>query len=128
MWYHAWNGSAVNISQPGFAKQLLDRFGMSEGDPVSTPYRSGCVVNCIPQDGKTPDEKPELIQSYQSLMGGLKWLNINTWTDISVALKFLSQFNCNLSQGHLEGGQYVLAYLHSTLNHGINFYESEKDS
>ena len=45
VWYHTENGLAVHVSQPGFSELLLERFGMSDANPVKTPYRSGLVID-----------------------------------------------------------------------------------
>ena len=50
VWYRTRHGLAVHISQPGFAEVLPDRFNMSDCNPVKTPYRSGHVIDLIPQD------------------------------------------------------------------------------
>jgi hypothetical protein len=127
--YYHWSRDAsgklcLHISQEGYLKQLLDRFGMQDSIPADTPYRSGLVIDRIPHDGVPPQNKAKLITKYQSLLGGLNWMAICTRPDISVAMSLLSQFCCDPSAGHLEGAKYVLRYLKGTADYGIYYRES----
>ena len=72
-----------------------------------------------------PQLKQQLVKKYQSLIGGLNWLSINTRPDINTMYILLSQFNCNVSKGHLESKKYVLQYLKHTSSHGIRFKQGE---
>ena len=59
-------------------------------------------INRIDHDGVDPQLKQRLVKEYQSLIGGLNWLSINTRPDINTVYSLLSQFNYNPSQGHFE--------------------------
>ena len=102
-------------------ESLLDKFNYEHCKPARTPYRSGLKINRIDNDGLDPSNKECLIKEFQSIVGGLNWLSINTRPDISTAYSLLSQFNHNPSQGHLDAAKYVLRYLKHTASHGIWF-------
>ena len=91
-----------------------------------TPYRLGFVINCIEHNDWSPAGKPALVKAYQSILGCLNWLCINTCPDISKTYKLLSQFNTNPSQGHLDAAKYVLRYLKHTSSLGIWFQQGGK--
>ena len=94
---------------------------MEECTSAAKPYRSGLPIDRIHRDDIPILEKQQLINEYQSLMGGLIWLVINTRPDINVATKLLGQFSHNPSEGHLDAGKYVLHYLKRSASHGIWF-------
>ena len=83
------------------------------------------MINQVPNNGLDPLHKHKLVKAYQSIMGGLNWLTINTRPDINVAIKLLGQFNCNPSIGHLNSAKQVLRYLRSTVLHGIWFTQGD---
>ena len=90
-WYRTTNdGVGVHISQPGFIEQFLQKFGMGDCTPATSPYRSGLPIDRIPDSTATPETNP-LVGPYRSLMGGLTWLSISTRPDIAVAHKLLSR-------------------------------------
>ena len=76
-------------------------------------------INWIENDGAKPPKKERLVKDFQSLIGGLNWLSINTQPDITTAYNLLSRFNHNPSQGPLDAAKYVLCYLKHTALHGI---------
>ena len=122
LWYHdELLGQCCHISQPGFIEQLLDKFNMSECNEVKTPYRSGMPIDRIPRDNTPKEQKADLIKRYQSFMGGMVWLSINTRPDLSVATSLLAQFQVDPSEGHWEASKYVMKYLRGTVTHGIRF-------
>jgi hypothetical protein len=78
----------VHLSQEGHIYKMLENNNMRSTDshfPVSTPYRSGTPIDRIPHDGATPEQKPQLVSSYQSIVGGLNWLSLSTRPDITMA-------------------------------------------
>ena len=65
------------------------------------------------------------MRTFQSIMGGINWLTINTRPEINTGYILLSQFNSNPSQGHLDAAKDVLRYLKHTSSHGIWFKQGE---
>ena len=83
----------VSISQSAKIEELLETHGMSDCNPTVTPYRSGLPIDRIPDDSIEPSDKPELVRKYQSLVGGLLWLQRQTRPDISTVTILLSSYN-----------------------------------
>lgn len=79
-----------HVSQEAFVEALVEKHGMSECKLARTPYRLGCVVDCIPDDGVPLDKKAPLIKAYQSIIGCINWLCINTRPNIATIYKLLS--------------------------------------
>ena len=104
---------------------MLERFKLDHCKPVRTPYRSGLKIDRIELDNKPKSEKEQFIKEYQSIIGCLNWLSINTRPNISTVYSLLSQFNSNPSAGHMQAAKYILCYLKHTSSHGIWFKQSK---
>ena len=78
-------------------------------------------IDRIPHDGIDPKEKTEFVKKYQSLIGGLIWIQRQTRPDISTVTKLLASHNSNPSKGHYSAAKHVLAYLKGTMDRGIRF-------
>ena len=100
-------------------------FNLEHITPAKTPYRSGTKIDRVERERRDPSTKMQLVKNYQSLIGGLNWLTINTRPDINTAYSLLSQFNCDPSEGHWEAAKYVLRYLKGTASHGLWFRQGE---
>jgi hypothetical protein len=62
-----------------------------------------------------------LVKKYQSLVGGLLWVQRHTRPDISTAVCLLSSYSHNPTADHYEAGKRVLAWLQGTIDRGIRF-------
>ena len=64
-------------------------------NPLSTPYRSGYPIDCVPS--ATIDKENNLFvkhrETYQYLFGQLTWLATNTWPDLATAASFLVSYS-----------------------------------
>ena len=93
---------SCHISQQAFVDQMLEKHNMRDCHISRSPYRLGLKIDRIEHDNIPVTDKEQLVQTYQSIIGGLYWLSINTRPDIATVYKLLSQFNANPSQGHLD--------------------------
>jgi hypothetical protein len=100
---------------------MLEEFDLIDCNAVRSPYRSDLTMDLIARDHVPPDNKPEIVKPYQRLVGGLNWLAISTRPDLAVSVSLLSQFMQDPSEGHMDAGKRVLAWLSSTWNHGLRF-------
>ena len=87
---------------------MLEKHKLSQCNNARSPYRSELKIDRIEHDGKDPSTKEKLVREYQSIVGSINWLTINTQTDINTMYSLLSQFNSNLSQGDSEAAKHVL--------------------
>ena len=69
---------------------MLERFKLEHCKTVQTPYRSGLKIDRIELDNKPKSKKKHFIREYQSIIGCLNWLSINTQPDINTAYSLLS--------------------------------------
>jgi hypothetical protein len=111
----------VSITQTAKIEELINTHGMSDCNPVSSPYRSGFAIDRIPPDNIPVEDKVPLVKNYQSLVGGLLWVQRHTCPEISTAVSLLSSYSHNPTFTHYEAGKRVLAWLQGTLDRGIRF-------
>lgn len=125
-WHTDIDGTILcHISQQVFIEGMLDKFNMDQCKQARTPYQSGLKIDHIEHDDVEPISKHKLVNDFQSLIGGLNWLSINSHPDICTVYSLLSQFNSNPLQGHMEAAKYVIRYLKHTASYGIWFRQGE---
>jgi hypothetical protein len=95
------------LSQRRFAVELVERFGLRDAKPISTPME----VNWKPVDG-SPFDKTK----YQSGTGGLNYLSGLTRPDLSFPVGFLQRYNANPTSAHWQAVNRVIRYVNSTLD------------
>jgi hypothetical protein len=111
----------VSITQTAKSEDILETHGMTNCNPIASPYRTGFPIDRIPHDGVPIESKTALVKKFQSLVGGILWLQRHTRPDLSTAVSLLSSHSHNPSAGHYEAGKRVLAYIKGTLDRGIRF-------
>jgi hypothetical protein len=100
----------ITIDQNGYIRQILERFGMQDSKPVSTPIAAGSrlVPASADQDDKTD------IKQYQTMVGSLMYAMLYTRPDLAYAIQQLSQFSSNPTNAHLQAAKRVFRYLQGT--------------
>ena len=96
-------------------------------NPLATPYRSGLPIDSIGLVDPPSQENPrqaQLTESYQSLVGCLNWLSVNTRPDLSAVVSFLASYSSGPLPGRISAAKYVLRYVNSTVDHGISFHSA----
>ncbi|CAB1114304.1 unnamed protein product [Ectocarpus sp. CCAP 1310/34] len=96
------------ISQEHYVNTLLERFGMQEANPVSTPGYGAEISTNQPQDQILgPTDK----KIYQSMTGSILYLAQCTRFDLSYAALQLSKACSNPAQVNMTAAKHVLRYL-----------------
>jgi hypothetical protein len=103
----------LKIKQTLYIKKVLEKFGMADSHPVSTPLDPN--VKLV----KTPDDEHHDIPEYRSAIGSLMYAAIGTRPDISFAVQTLSQFMSNPGPAHWSAVKRVFRYLNGTRDLGI---------
>jgi hypothetical protein len=96
----------ITIDQNGYIRQILERFGMENSKPVSTPVAVGCRLT--PNDGHATQTD---IKQYQAMVGSLMYAMLCTRPDLAYAIQQLSQFNSNPTNAHLQAAKRVFRCL-----------------
>lgn len=78
---------SISLSQSGYIRSLLVKFGMTDCKEANTPLTRGfkpTMEDCVENDEPVP---------YRELVGSLMYLALGTRPDIAHAVSMLSQFN-----------------------------------
>lgn len=114
------NNDTIALHQSGYIRDILDRFGMTESKPVSTPMDPNVKL-------VKPDENSDIGATkipYREFIGALIYLAVSTRPDIAFAISSLSQFNDCYDQNHWNAAKRVLRYLKGTIDLGLVFSHS----
>lgn len=94
---------------------------MSDANPVSTPMEVNFKLNN--ELNKSKCESNENLP-YQSLIGSVMYLAVNTRPDIAYATSFLCRFNTCYTEVHWKAAKRVLRYLKGTFDLSIVYVKS----
>ena len=105
------SNDSLRLHQTRFIKTVLQWFGMTESNGVSTPMETGRRL-------LSAGEADELVEpgEYQSLIGSLMYLVVGTRPDLVFAVASLSKFNAKPTNNHLLAAKCLLRYLRQTIN------------
>lgn len=110
-------GNTVKLSQHSYIRDVLRQYNMSDCKSAQTPLTTNKLV---------PAEHCESIYPYQSLMGSLMYIAVNSRPDISFAVSYLSQFNTKFDKTHWLAAKRVLQYLKGTIDYSICYKKTGK--
>jgi hypothetical protein len=108
---------SIKIHQNQYIQQLLDRHGMGECNPVTTPLDTSVKLTSINAESEAAADP----QEYASIVGGLTFAAYVTRPDIACAVGQLSQFLNKPSSTHMHAAKRVLRYLQGTATLGITY-------
>ena len=107
---------ALRLSQHQYASNLLERFGLTDANPVRLPMGVGTHLQ---KDGEALPGP--LIQTYQELLGALLYLANGTRPDITFAVGRLSCYAAAPTAEHLAAAKTVLRYIKGTTHLGLKY-------
>ena len=105
---------SIFLSQKKYIGDLLNRFGMTECNPLSTPMEKNLKLTSI--EGKEFEDATK----YRQLVGSLIYLT-TTRPNISFVVGILSRFMQKPCEGHWSAARKVLKYLKGTQGYGIKY-------
>lgn len=108
----------MKLSQPHYIEAILKRFGMEACKATSTP-----MVPNLQLQKSSKEEKLE--NPYREFLGCLTYLMVTTRPDISAAVSYFSQFQCNPSEEHWSHAKRILRFLRGTTQHGLVYRREE---
>ena len=106
------------LLQKSYLENLLEKFGMENSKPISTPQDLGMKLS------KNEDEPIET-KRYQAAIGGLTYAVCATRPDLAAALSSLNQYSSNPSQEHWKAVKRVYRYIKGTLDYGLLYQSSQ---
>jgi hypothetical protein len=107
-------GLDITIDQVDYLKKVLEQFQMTNAKATQTPLPS----NWDPKENKGKAMAAEITR-YQSIIGSLLYLMIDTHPDISYAVTHLSQFTTNPSEDHYKAVLHICRYLAGTQDYKL---------
>lgn len=114
----------IHLSQESYIQSVLDRFGMDECNPVSTPLlHSTRLASASEADAAAHSEFP-----YREIVGCLNHAAVNTRPDISHAVLQLAQHSSSYGLVHVTAAKHLLRYIKGTLDRGLLFRQNCVDS
>ncbi|KMQ88628.1 retrovirus-related pol polyprotein from transposon tnt 1-94 [Lasius niger] len=114
------DGNKIKLSQTGYTREILNRFGMTDCKPTYTPL---AVNSKLSKGEKSLDAEVP----YRELTGALMYLAMGTRPDIAHAVSVLCQFNDCFDKSHWSAAKRVLRYLKGTENFGITYTKKPDD-
>jgi hypothetical protein len=108
------DASCIKLSQAKYARDLLERFHMTDCKSSPTPFLSG--VNL--EDGR---ETPLVDNTlYRQLVGSLLYLT-HSRPDLSYAVGAVSRFMQESHELHWKAAKHILRYVQGTITFGIHY-------
>ena len=104
----------LSLSQRQYIINMLDRFGFSDCNPVSTPMEPGLRLSAD-QSAQTAQERSEMSQlPYINAVGALMYLATSTRPDIAYTVSQLARFNSSPGKAHWQAVKHLFRYLKGT--------------
>ena len=103
----------VTASQERYIDKLLQQHGMQNCNPVAVPFPAKCddILAQLATPIENPD--PKLVKEFQTLCGGLLYLQVHTCPEISFVVSLLSRHMTKAGELHIALAKKVLRYLQS---------------
>jgi len=98
--------------------ELLERFGMSDCRPCSTPAAPGTKLEKNPRQCTDLDVQDFM---YEELVGSLRWLSRGDYPEITYSVNHLSAHSTNFNAIHVTAGKRILRYLKGKLDQKMTF-------
>ena len=109
----------ISLSQHQYIVDALDRFGMSDCNPIETPMDPGAHLSSS-MSPQTPEERKSMEKvPYLSAVGTLQYLATTTHPDISYTVGVLAHFNSNPGLEHWKAVKHLFRYLKGSLDYKL---------
>ena len=107
----------IFLHQNRYTEKVLERFGMSDSRPVSTPMESSSKIDLNDESSEPAKDVP-----YRHAVGSIMYLMIGTRPDLAFAIRKLSQYLEQPLQSHWIAVKRVFRYIAGTRHYGILFH------
>ncbi|CAA0835646.1 Uncharacterized mitochondrial protein AtMg00810 [Striga hermonthica] len=115
------------LSQKGYVEKVLQRFGMNEAKPVSTPLANDFNLS-VDQCPKSDNETHDMVEiPYASAVRCLMYAMVCTRPDLAHAVGQVCKYMSRPGKQHWEAVKWIFRYLKGTAGHGIVFGDQRLD-
>eukprot|EP01018_Ginkgo_biloba_P011806 Gb_29540 [translate_table: standard] len=108
------SNNGIFMSQSKYAKDILQKYNMSDCKPLATSIDVGVKMNL------NEGSKSVNTTLYQQLIGSLIYLTF-TRPDIAYAVSLVSRFMTKPKEEHWKAVKRILRYIRRTINYGLNY-------
>ena len=113
--------SAISLSQRQYCLDMLERFGLIDCNPVTTPMNPGTRLSAsmAPKDDSERDfmaDKP-----YRNAVGALNYLATTTRPDIAYTVGKIARFGANPGPAHWKALVHLMRYVKGTLDMKLTY-------
>ena len=109
----------IALSQRQYIIDALERFKMSDCNPIGTPMDPGAHLSSS-MSPQSPDEQKAMQNiPYLNAVGTLQYLATSTRPDISFAVGVLARFNTNPGIEHWKAVKHLFRYLKGSLDYKL---------
>ena len=110
----------IMIRQEHYIESMLDKFGLKDINPVSTPVDPNVKLDYEPDEDQALETNNAMC-SYSTLIGSLMYLAISMRPDISFTVNQLAQFTWNPRPRHWTAVKRVFQYLKRTKDYSVHY-------
>ena len=107
----------IAVSQIVYLNKILQRFGMSQCNPVLLPLDAHHTL----QKGSEGEIIVSDVKLYQQMIGSLMYAVTGMRPDLAFTLTLLSQFLTCLTSQHIGTAKRILRYIQGTKEHQLIF-------
>ena len=105
----------VYLSQVNYLSSVLDKFGMTECKPASTPLDASVQLVAATESDTVNDQSIP----YLSAVGSIMYAMICTRPDLAFAISEVSKFSSKFTSQHWTAVKHILRYIKGSLNYKL---------
>lgn len=105
---------SIALSQTQYIDDMLDRYKMTESNPVSTPMDPGLRLDASMNASSSEDIAFMRTVPYLNAVGALLYLSLTTRPDIAHAASVLARFSSNPGPTHWKAVKHLMRYVKGT--------------
>ncbi|KAL5757330.1 hypothetical protein ACOSP7_019941 [Xanthoceras sorbifolium] len=113
------------LTQKSFVEKVLERFGMKNAKPVSTPLAAHFKLSAAMSPQSDNDIEYMSHVPYSSAVGSLMYAMICTRPDIAHAVSVVSRYMSNPGKEHWQAVKWIMRYLRGTTDSCLEFGRSK---
>jgi hypothetical protein len=115
----------ISLSQTHFVDSLLNKFGLENANPVTTPLDPNVNLDDNETEENSNTQDNQASHFYATLIGSLMYLALGTRPDIAYAINRLAQFTQELKPKHWTTIKRVFRYLKGTQKYILTYGGAE---
>lgn len=116
---HDRENGIIQLSQSQYMKKVINKFGMNDCKPASTPIEKGLHLS-----NEAKGENSNV--PYRELIGCLTYATLTTRPDLCASTNYFSRFQSNYTHEHFTQAKRILRYIKATSDLKMRFVKDEE--